>query len=349
MAAGHRQGEVLDGVDGLPVAVAEQHCEGLPAAVVAEIGEPHVGLRIFAVGDDAAVLDAADQALHDRMIGAHHGEAVERHVLDEGAERILHRDEGLEVVEMLGVDVGDDGDVGRQLQERAVGFVGLDHHPVAGAEPGVGAVGVDDAAVDHGRIEIRGIEQRRDERRRRGLAVGAGDGDAAFQPHQLGQHLGAAHHRQALLAGGNEFRVVALDRRRHHQHLGAVEVLRLVADGDLGALVAQPLDVGVVARVRALHRIAEVDQHLGDAAHADAADANEMDRPDFARQFHRRRSLWWRQLPRRRYHTRHPQHQIGEPVGGVDRTGRLGGRRHGGEAAGRPRPRPRSRSRAARG
>ena len=32
----------------------------------------------------------------------------------------------------------------------------------------------------------------------------------------------------------------------------------------------------------------------------------------------------------------HPHHQIGEPVGGVDRTGRLGSRRHGGEATGRP-------------
>ena len=139
-----------------------------------------------------------DQRLHHRMVGAHHREAVERHVLDEGAEGLLHRLEGLEVVEMLGVDVGDDGDVGRQLQEGAVGLVGLDHHPVAGAEPRIGAVGVDDAAVDDGRIEAAGIEQRGDQRGGRGLAVRAGDRDAALQPHQLGQHLGAAHDRQAL-------------------------------------------------------------------------------------------------------------------------------------------------------
>ena len=140
----------------------------------------------------------SDQLLHHRMIGAHHREAVERHVLDESAERLLHRLEGLEMIEMLGIDIGDDGDVGRKLQEGAVGLVGLDHHPVAGAEPRIGAVGVDDAAVDHGRIEAAGVEQRGDERGRRGLAVGAGDGDAALEPHQLGQHLGAAHHRQAF-------------------------------------------------------------------------------------------------------------------------------------------------------
>ena len=62
--------------------------------------------------------------------------------------------------------------------------------------------------------------------------------------------------------------------------------LRLVADGDLDALVAQALDVGAVGDVGALHRIAEIAQHLGDAAHADAADADEMDRADVARQFH---------------------------------------------------------------
>ncbi len=83
MAAGHRQREIADGVDFLAVAVAEQHGEALRAAGIVEIDQADVGLRIFAVGDDAAVGDAADQALHDRMVGAHHREAVERHVLDE--------------------------------------------------------------------------------------------------------------------------------------------------------------------------------------------------------------------------------------------------------------------------
>ena len=44
--------------------------------------------------------------------------------------------------------------------------------------------------------------------------------------------------------------------------------------------VAQPLHVGAVGDVAALHRVAEIVQHLGDAAHADAADADEMDRAD---------------------------------------------------------------------
>ena len=66
--------------------------------------------------------------------------------------------------------------------------------------------------------------------------MGAGDRDAAFQPHQFGQHFGAAHHRNALRARRHQFGIVALDRGRHHEHVGAVDVLGFVADGDGDAL-----------------------------------------------------------------------------------------------------------------
>src|SRR5580693_9276980 len=64
-----------------------------------------------------------------------------------------------------------------------------------------------------------------------------------------------------------------------------------MSDRDFHALVAQALDVGALRLVGALHRIAEVQHHLGDAAHADAADADEMHRPNVARQFHDRSSI----------------------------------------------------------
>ena len=75
--------------------------------------------------------------------------------------------------------------VAGSLHEGAVAFVGLDHHPVAGAEPRIGAVGVDDAAVDDGRIEPAGSSRAADHRGRGRLAVRAGDRDRPFQAHQL--------------------------------------------------------------------------------------------------------------------------------------------------------------------
>jgi hypothetical protein len=60
------------------------------------------------------------------------------------------------MLHMLGVDIGDDGDGGGQAVEGAVALVGLDHHPFALPHPRVGAVGVDDAAIDHRRVDAAG-------------------------------------------------------------------------------------------------------------------------------------------------------------------------------------------------
>src|SRR6478609_9684289 len=99
--------------------VAEHDLELRSAAGWIEIDQPCIGLRILAIGDDAAVLDFADDGLYHGMIEAHHGKTVKRHVLDETSERILHRLERLEMIEMFGIDIGDDGDIGRQFQKRA--------------------------------------------------------------------------------------------------------------------------------------------------------------------------------------------------------------------------------------
>ena len=131
-------------------------------------------------------------------------------------------------------------------------LVGLHHHPVAGAQPGIGAVGVDNAAIDHGRVEPAGVEQGGNQRGGGGLAVGAGDGDAAFQPHQFGQHFGAPHHRQALGARRDQFRIVAFDRGRDHDHVGAVELSALWPIATLMPLSRRPLDIGAVGDIRAL-------------------------------------------------------------------------------------------------
>jgi hypothetical protein len=242
---------------------------------------------ILAVGDDAAILDVADQRLHLGMVGAHHPETVERHILDELAERLAHLVEGAVVVEMLGVDVGDDGDVGRQLEEGAVALVGLDHHPLAFAHAGVGAVGVDDAAVDDGRVEPACVEQRRHHRGRRGLAVRAADGDRVAEAHQLGQHLGAAHDRQKLLARRLQFGIGLLDRGRDDDHLGVAEVLGLWPTKHSMPLSRRRWTLAPRPG-RSPAPVAEIVQHLGDAAHADAADADEMHEADGLRHLHDR-------------------------------------------------------------
>ena len=109
----------------------------------------------------------------------------------------------------------------------------------------------------------------------------------------------------------------------------------VMADRDLDAAVAQPLHIGAVGNVGAAHAIVLVGQNLGDAAHADPADADEMDRTDVARQFHSKVSEGraiggaWKALKRRPL-LRNGLDEIGEPLGRVDPAfGARGARRFG--------------------
>ena len=63
------------------------------------------------------------------------------------------------------------------------------------AEPRVAAEGAQPPADHRRRIESGALEHQRDHRRRRRLAVRAGDRDREAQPHQLGEHLGPRNHR----------------------------------------------------------------------------------------------------------------------------------------------------------
>ena len=102
----------------------------LPPGIGVDILAAHIGLGGEAVGDDAPVAHARDDRLHLGMIDAQQGRAVERHVLDELDERVLDRVEAAIMIEMLGIDIGDDRDRAVEPQEAAVALVGLDHHPV---------------------------------------------------------------------------------------------------------------------------------------------------------------------------------------------------------------------------
>ena len=241
---------------------------------------PQVRLWIEAIGNSAPIRDARGQRLHFGMVGAQHREAIERQVLDEGVETLPQRFHRAVVIHVFGIDVGDDADGRAQLGEGAVALIGLHHHPLALPEFRVRGIGVDDAAIDHCGVEAHAVEQRRHHRCRRRLAMRTGDRDRPFQPDQLGQHVGPAHHRNGPRPRRIDFRIAALDRGRDHQRADAFDVLGLVADHDLGAALGQPIRVRARLHIGAGNLIAKVDHHLGDARHADAANADKMHRAD---------------------------------------------------------------------
>ena len=81
--ARHRQREVIDEGGAAGRAITDQRRKSSDAAGEVDVHKAHIGLRILAVGQNAAVFDLADKFLHGRMIEAHDRETIERQVSDQ--------------------------------------------------------------------------------------------------------------------------------------------------------------------------------------------------------------------------------------------------------------------------
>jgi hypothetical protein len=185
--------------------------------------------------------DALAQRHQHGVVVTQHGKTVERQALqelDEGAVQALRiAAVGVHVVE---VDVGDHRQDRVQMQEGRVRLVGFHHQIAPGAQTRAGTERVDPPADDEGRIEPALPQHVRDEAGGGGLAVRAGNGDAVFEAHQLGQHGGARHHRHAARTGGSDLHVVRRHSGRHYHHVRAVDVGSRVALLHLRAQRFQP-------------------------------------------------------------------------------------------------------------
>ena len=85
------------------------------------------------------------------------------------------------------------------------------------------------------------------------------------------------------LCGFDDLGIVRRDGRTGDHHLGAGNVLRGVAFEDGRAQAGQAMGDGRALQIGAGNLVAEIQQHLGDTAHADAADADEMNALNFGK------------------------------------------------------------------
>ena len=166
-------------------------------------------------------------------------------------------------------------DLGVELEQRAVGLVGLDHDPLAAPPAGVRSGGAQLAADDVGRVEPAAAQRVDDHRRGRRLAVGPGDGQAAAQRGDLGEQVGAVQLAAAAPPGARDCRPGPRSSTRPRRRRGRSR--RAWPIDRLDPVLAQPLGV---ARTRPrsdpVTVRAERVRDQRQPAHAGAADADEV-------------------------------------------------------------------------
>jgi len=99
--------------------------------------------------------------------------------------------------------------------------------------------------------------------------MGAGNRDAALQAHQLGQHDGARHHRNALFTRLQHLRVVGLHGRRGDHAVHVLKVGRIVAHEGADAQALQAAQAVVTASIAEAAQAAGLSgPKIGDKIHA---------------------------------------------------------------------------------
>ena len=78
------------------------------------------------------------------------------------------------------------------------------------------------------------------------------------------------------MPGGLDFRVVRVDGRGNHHHIGTFDILDSVSLKYGAAQLFEAVGNIGAFYIRARHLVAQIQQQFGDSAHADTTDADKM-------------------------------------------------------------------------
>src|SRR5579862_1850696 len=241
-----------------------------------DVADEQVRLAGSTVRENGA-LDVGNDGLNVRFVEAQDGGAVKRDTVDELGEGVLDIGKRRVLIEVFAVDGGDHSDDRSKEQEAAVAFIGFDDKIFAAGGAGGGS-GLIDFAADHkSGVKMCGGEDGCDKRSGGGFAVRAAHGDAVLETHEFGEHLGSGNYGNFPLVGFHHFGVVGFNGRRGDDDVRAFHVGGLVPFIDGGAEILQPFGNRGELAVGAGNGVAEGEEHFSYAAHADAADTDEVD------------------------------------------------------------------------
>src|SRR3989454_1151736 len=253
------------------------------------IADNQISLARRPVGDDGP-LHVGNDGLHIGLIETQNGCAVKRHTIHKLRKRVLNFLERPVLVEVLAVNGRNHCDHRREQEKRTVALVGLDDHVFAFAQPRSGSRLIDAPTHDESRVQMRRRKDRSHQRSRGGLAMRARHRDSVFQAHQFREHFGARDYRDLALVRFDDFRVVRFHRGGNDHHVRALHLLGAVPFEDGGAEISQPRGYARRLQVRSGNGITQCEKNFGDAAHADAADAHQMNALKIAKGNHHGRA-----------------------------------------------------------
>lgn len=128
------------------------------------------------------------------------------------------------MVHMVGVDIGDDGNIRVLLEESPIAFIGFGNNIRAFPQDGIAMQVIDFAADDDGRVLMTFFEDLAQHGRRRRLAMGTGYRNPLPPAHDVDQGIGPMDDRNPAAARFGQFYVSIADGRRNDDDLGILQI-----------------------------------------------------------------------------------------------------------------------------
>ena len=246
---------------------------------VAQVGGPIVASLAKAEGIVTA-MQLFQLLNHPGVVAIANGQTVFfRQQGQKPAEGLLNIVDVLIEIQMIFLNICDHRHRRPQVEETGVELTGLGQKSMAFADAGASADKVQIAADMNGRILAALHQHLTEHGRGGGLAVGSAHADSGFIAfHQLAQQRGPFDGGNAKPLRFHPLRVVGQDGHGIDHQIGPMNVFRPVANGhgNMQFLPQVPGSVGFQI-VRAGQPVSLFQQHLGQAAHAGAADADHVD------------------------------------------------------------------------
>src|SRR5919199_1572280 len=206
--------------------------------------------RRQAVGRDRA-RGAGREAQAIRVVGVDDEVSIGRQGFDEPFESREDIVEGSVEVRMVELDVGDDGSLGFEVEERLVALVGLGDEEVRASGDDVAPDVVQLAADEGGGVLAQSLEDMSRHARGRGFSVGTGDGYAPATREDTGESRSSGYHWDRAPPSLEKLGVRGRDGGGDHPLLGVPDLVGGVPDVPRFSCVLDPSGVWSLLEVRA--------------------------------------------------------------------------------------------------
>ena len=273
MAAGNLEAEFAK------VLAVVQNFKNREALVKAQVVYAVLGLTAKAIRYHR-LAHARKNRLHVRVVEAQNSLTVERNLVHELHEGILDFLDVLVGIQVIGIDIGDNGRRRHHRKEATVKFVTFGNQVITAAHLGAAPLALHDTAHNNGRVKACIFPNLAYDRSGRRLTMSTRNRKRVLHTHEFTEHFGAADYRNTAVTGFDKFWIIVRDSRRINHQVGIFDILGFMLRKHLDSKTLKVINHRTFTGIGSAHHKAIRMKHFSNTRHTCATDTHKVEATD---------------------------------------------------------------------